>query len=317
MSDAALGYRRWEGARTGRVARAVAIARVGVAVAWRSVWLRRIVYTAWFPLLWWGAGFLAFESLDVVDGLVVGGSDAARSFFEEITSTLRDGRPLPADPDSARHLVWSFLTLQFFSSTQTFFLFLIVGQVAPPLVSRDLATRAHLLYFSRPVDRVQYVCGKMATIGVYVVAVTTLPSLGLYVVALLAASDAGALVATWDIPLRIVASSLLLVIPMSALALAMSAATRRPRFAQAGWFALWIGGWMCYGAARAGEVAGEGADGGSAAHLLSFFHTLRRAQSSVFGLPEGPSGAAFALLAALTVASLAYVVHRVHAPVRE
>jgi hypothetical protein len=317
MTAGRLGYRHWHGERTGRVARVSAIARVGVTVAWRSVWLRRIVYTAWLPVLWWGAGFLAFESVDVVGGIVAGGSDAARTFFEQITESLRDGRALPRDANDARHLVWSFLSLQFFSSTQSFFLFLIVGQVAPPLISRDLATRAHLLYFSRPIDRVQYVLGKAATIGVYIVAVTTLPSLGLYVVALLAASDWSALLATWDIPLRILTSSVLVVLPMASLSLAMSAATRRPRFAQAGWFAVWIGGWMLYGAARAGEVTNGSGGSGSAAHLLSFFHTLRRAQSSVFGLPEGPSGAAFLLLAAITVVSLAFVARRVHAPIRE
>lgn len=317
MSAARLGYRHWQGRRTGRAARVSAIARVGVTVSWRSIWLRRIVYMAWLPVLFWGAGFLAFESIRVVEGSAADGGGVPRMFFDLLIESLQDGRALPRDANDARHLVWSFLMLRFFASTQTFFLFLIVGQVAPPLVSRDFATRAHLLYFSRPVDRVQYVLGKAATVGAYIVAVTTLPALGLYVVALLAAYDWSTLVATWDIPLRIVASSTVLVIPMASLSLAMSAATRRPRFAQAGWFAVWIGGWMLYGGASVDEVTNGSGGFGSAAHLLSFFHTLRRAQSSVFGLPEGPSGAAFAVLTAISAVSLAFVAKRVYAPIRE
>jgi ABC-2 type transport system permease protein len=318
-TQSGLGYRTWDGPRTSRARRAVAIARLGVVLAWRSVWLRRIVYCAWIPVLYYGAAFLAFESLDLVGGVATGGSQAVREFFENVTSDLRDDQPFPSDTGDARELVWRFLLFQFFSATQAFFLFLIIGQVAPPLISRDLATRAYLLYFSRPIDRMQYIAGKLGTLATYIFAVTALPSLGLYVVALFAASDRGALLSTWDLPIRIIVSTVVLAVPMSALALAMSAATQRPRFAQAAWFVMWIGGWMLYGAARAGEVAdGTGGDtDGSLVHLFSLFHTLRRAQSSVFDFAEGSSFAAFTLLTIITVASLAFVAKRVAAPVRE
>ena len=113
---------------------------------------------------------------------------------------------------------------------------------------------------------------------------------------------------TWDLPLRILASSAVLMIPTAAMALAFSSLTTKTWQAGFAWFAVWVFGLVAYLTLYAN--LGQSLD--SRWSLLSLYHTLGEVQSYIFGLPVGferqvgYSGVAPAagMLVAVTVVSL-------------
>ena len=82
-------------------------------------------------------------------------------------------------------MIWSLLLMAFFRYPQGLLMVLLVGMIAPSLISLDLRSRAFLLYFSRPITPLEYVFGKALVIWTYLAAVTTLPALVLYVLGVL------------------------------------------------------------------------------------------------------------------------------------
>lgn len=312
-----LSYREWNGARTPASLRFWVIAQTGIRLAWRSHWLRRLVFFAWLPAAYFGIAFLVLEQsfahqteLDMASGFL-GQFPQAQYVVEEIAS---------GDPVSARRHAWAWLLLTFFRYPQGFVLVLVVGLIAPPLIARDVHTRAFLLYFSRPLSRVEYVLGKLSVVAAYVFLISAAPALVLYVLAVLLSPPELAIVSsTWDLPLRILLASLVLVLPTATLTLAFSSLTSRAMYAGFAWFAVWFLGIIAYGVLSAG-VSGLSADWS----LLSLYHTLGKVQTAVFGLPvaldqEFRYADAFwsiVVLLGLTVASTTVVLRRVSSPMR-
>ena len=174
-------------------------------------------------------------------------SRVARGFlmqFPESRALLADAAT--PEPAQERHQVWSWLLATFFRYPQAVLLVLVVGLIAPPLVAQDVRSRAFLLYFSRPLSRLEYIAGKAATVSGYVLMITTLPALFLYVLGLLLSPGLNVVLHTWDLPLRILASSVVLLLPTVSLALAFSSLTSESRYAGFAWFAVWVLGWVAY-----------------------------------------------------------------------
>ncbi|MFN5947494.1 MAG: hypothetical protein ACK43N_03240, partial [Pirellulaceae bacterium] len=107
-------------------------------------------------------------------------------------ASILDGVPSDPTPEqfqTVRHSVWSFLLLTMLRNTQAFLMVILVGIVAPPLISQDLRTRAYLIYFSRPIDRWEYILGKFGVVGFFLLLISTGPArLGFFVGVLLSPS---------------------------------------------------------------------------------------------------------------------------------
>ena len=56
-----VGYRPWQGRRSGSLAAILVIAMTGIKLAWTSRWLRRAVFFAWSPALVFAGSFFVFE----------------------------------------------------------------------------------------------------------------------------------------------------------------------------------------------------------------------------------------------------------------
>jgi ABC-2 type transport system permease protein len=295
-----LGYRPWQGARVPELGRFWAIAVTGGRLAWRNRWLRRILYMTWLPAVYLSVGFLLYEQW-----LTQGGGERALTDFLSGFPVVRN-----------RHEAWSWLLWVFFRYPQAVLMVVVVGLIAPPLIAQDVRTRAFLLYFSRPITRLEYLLGKMSIVGGYLLAITAAPGLLMYLAALLLSSDLGAIGQTWDLPLRIVAASLVLVLPTTALALCFSSLTSDTRYATFAWFAVWAVGWITYGLLMTNLSAGASEHW----ELVSLYHSLGRVERWVFGLETGEFVTkvlpAAVELAALTVVSLAVLVRRVSSPMR-
>ena len=201
---------------------------------------------------------------------------------------------------------------------------LVVGLIAPPLISQDIRSRAFLLYFSRPLGRAEYILGKLATIWAYLCMITLAPALFLYLLGILLSPEVGVIAATWDLPLRIVVATAILSIPTASLALCISSLTQESRYAAFAWFAIWILGWVTFGVLSTVETI---ADSGGKDPIpfsdesvwvhCSLYHTLGQVQSWVFGFAEFQQVQISALvLVVLTCFSLFVLMRRVDAPMR-
>ena len=230
-----------------------------------------------------------------------------------------------------RHTIWSWLLMTFFRYPQGTLILFLLGYIAPGLISRDLRSRAYLLYFSRPIGRLEYIAGKMSTVICYIVMCSTIPALGLFVFSVMLSPDATAFLNTWDIIFRILAASLVLAIPLSSLVLMFSSLTHESRFATFAWFAVWALGegayWiivsikanqMAY--AAGGEVSPADVMNSDMVNnwsFLSLHTTLGRVQSWVFGFETiDQVWPALLVLVFITVFSLVVLFRRVSAPIR-
>ena len=181
------------------------------------------------------------------------------------------------NPAGSRHAVWSLLLMTFFRYPQGTLMVLLVGMIAPSLVSLDFRSRAFLLYFSRPITPFEYIVGKAMVVWCYLAAITTLPALTLYVLGVLLSPEIGVVLETWDLPFRILGASLVLMVPTTALALFFSSMTSESRYAGFAWFAVWGLGWAAYANL-------EAVSAGKQWSMISLYHMLGRVQAWVFGL---------------------------------
>ncbi|MBM3997924.1 MAG: hypothetical protein FJ297_00030 [Planctomycetes bacterium] len=317
-----LGYCGWSGDVRSAYGRWAVIAEMGIRLAWRSTWLRRLLLVAWLPAVYCGIFLFLFENAaksgatQIILGQV-GGAFRSIPEFAAVREAVETG-----GLETARHEFWALLLWLFFRHPQGVLMVILVGLVSPNLISQDLRTKAHLIYFSRPISTWEYVLGKATVLFVYLSLITVLPALSLYLLGVVLSPDLGVIRHTWDLPLRILAASVVLIIPTTSLALCYSSLTRETRYAGFAWFATFILGWVAFMALTARDFAAQGIDGLATASgrwtCVSIYHTLGRVQNWVFGLhhvPEQTTTAALAL-AIMTVLSIGILLRRVTSPLR-
>lgn len=321
-----LGYRAWKGRPTPALLRWCVIAENGIALAWQNRWLRRVALVAWLPMLYFGITFFAYEAY--VEQWV-GGQLGARGPWTEI---LRNFLPLPrdlldrifGDPLEARSRLWTMLLFLFFRFPQAGLLAVAVGLIAPPLIARDIRSRAFILYFSRPITRIEYVLGKASVIWAYSIWITTLPALALYVLAVLLSPSLSVVLDTWDLPLRVIGATAVLLVPTTCVALMLSSLVTETRYATFCWFTLWILGGVAFLLYQRLHGVFHGRGGGLLAEtdtywvLISLFDTLGQVQKWVFSVGEGTGMILplFVYLVLVTAGSLAVVMWKVSSPMR-
>jgi ABC-type transport system involved in multi-copper enzyme maturation permease subunit len=314
-----LGYRTWQPAETPRLQRTVVIATTGARRAWQSQWLRRMMFFAWLPALWFAVGFFIWEQSlqypQLAEGMEVFLESAAPELRNSIMSDVNS-----ANPAVARHQVWAYFLFSFFRYSQAVLLAIVVGIVAPPLISQDIRSRAFLIYFSRPIDRWEYIFGKLGTIWIYVCSMSTLPALTLYLLGVLLSPQLAVVHATWDLPLRVLLATLALSVPTATLALCISSLTQESRYAGFAWFTIWILGWVALAVMVSVNVTQSETATSSVFREwsnVSLYHMSGRVQSWIFGfssLEEVRSSVVG--LVVVSLVSLIILARRVVAPMR-
>lgn len=233
------GYRRYEGESTHSRLRWWPIVRTGVVLALRSKLLRRLILVAHLPLLYFGLIFLA------VGKLTDPGIDHSDSYWSELATEFWGPaitRLLQDDPAVVRTAVWS-IVFGFFGSTLHLGLAALAAAVAgPPLVARDMASRAFLLYFSRPVSSGDYILGKFGVLCTVLGAVTLSPTVLLYVLSIVFSPSLQTLLHTLPVLGSAVLACLALIVPAALVMLTLSSLVTQPRFAAAAWAVVCIFG---------------------------------------------------------------------------
>lgn len=317
-----LGYRDWDGERESGGSRWMVVAGIGIRRAWQSMWLRRIAFVVWAPPLMYAVLIFAFEQFlgnesglqprdfarllelllpaEAVPGVMLVLNNVDSATAEELLSTVRP-------------VFWKAVLLQL-QRSQCVGLVLVIGLVAPSLISQDVRSRAFLLYFSRPLTRLQYIMGKFATVAAFLLLTTTLPQLLLYLFAVLLSPDISVMAYTWDLPLRAVLASVTMIIPTSLLALMLSSLTIETRFATFGWFAIWIFGLAAYLVME--RLSGDTSE--LILHLSFLYLLFGDLSTKILGIPMLTSHfeTELTFVIAMSVICFAVIFHRVSAPLR-
>lgn len=313
-----LGYRSLSDASRNLSFRWLVIAQQGVRLAWKNAWLRRLVYILFAPTFIWGIFFYMYE---VYAGMPAeirtpSASVSRQIFVLDLSPAAQE--QLTADPASMRSVIWSQLLLRFLQSTQFLHLTLMIGMVAPPLISQDFLRKTFVLYFSRPIRRIDYLFGKLGVVWAFGLILTAAPSLVLFSLAVVMSPSLDVLQDTWDLPIKIVLSALVMLIPMSLVALLFSSLTTSSRYATFAWFALWIVGAISFGivdSTRRFSHPNRPEEGFY--YLLSPYETIGRVQEWIFGALS-IDDALPALCATILVAGVASVLlfRRLNSPMR-
>ncbi len=320
-----LGYREWSGELESSSTRWTVIAEIGIRRVWQSTWLRRMIFFAWVPAVGLACMIFLFERAaenggeaadifrDLSRVLVVGATRASRDLFvrDLLESRITGGVESLAEQ---RHMFWTSLLMVLFRRSQVFLLIPMVGLIAPPLISQDVRSRGFLLYFSRPLSQTQYIIGKAATVILYLSLITVLPALLLYLFGVLLSPDLSIIRYTWDLPLRSVAASMLIIIPCTSLSLMFSSITTESRYAAFAWFAVWIFGAVAYVSVL--PIVGPG--GNAVIQSLSLLHLFSDVSYWMLDVnaPVEDIGVRFVVLGVITMVSLAVLKRKVAAPMR-
>jgi ABC-type transport system involved in multi-copper enzyme maturation permease subunit len=325
-----LGYRAWSGPLTGPWLRWLAITRTGIALGLRSKLLRRLMFLTVAPLFYFGPLFFAVA---LVTDPGFEGNAWSREVVQEFLGQ-RSYAKFVDDPNALRAEVWSviFVTLQ--SYFQLVLCLVVTAIVAPPLVSRDVRSKAFLIYFSKPITRADYLVGKAGVAIAFLFWFTLLPALLLYLLSIAFAPSIDVVAQTAGMVPKIVAASLTICVPLATIALFLSSLTRDERFAAFGWILLLV----------FGEIAFQALDLTSEFHgaqwlvmfslrksivvalsgvydAVSIFdqppELMHRIGEPAFSTPTTYSSAlAFAWLAFLSAAAVTGLLRRVSAPTR-
>jgi ABC-2 type transport system permease protein len=345
-----LGYRTWSGRLESGWTRWLVISEAGIRRAWQSQWLKRTLFFAWVPAFWFALGFFFWEQAAQYEEWQPIVSQFLRGLppdpvFDEVKESFQTG-----DLSSSRHTVWAWLLQTFFRYSQAVLMVLLIGLIAPPLISQDIRSRAFLLYFSRPLNRTEYLLGKLGSLWAFLALISAVPAIALYLIGVVLSPSLDVVWATWDLPIRIIGATVVLVLPTSALALCLSSMTQESRYAGFAWFAIWILGWFTYLSAQTAETIRAAQQTGveaaqaqaefpgmgpprrgrgpfrqrraavvpqSAWTNLSLYHTSGKVQSWVFGFAQLKDVyLSMIILSGLTIVSFAVLYYRISAPMR-
>ena len=346
-----VGYRGWQGRRTSQFSRWFTISSTGIRLAAKSRWVRRILFVAWLPVMYWGVGFFFVEkTIEIDSNAAIGITEDfsnlpgvreinSRASREAIRRSLSSRFAMfphaqeladafeSDDTPRIRNEVWRWLLMIFFRYPQAILILFLIGTVAPALIARDMRSRAFLLYFSRPISKLEYIIGKLCIPATFIIAVTTLPALALYVFAILMSPSLEVFWNTWDIPIRIIVATFALVLPTASVALMLSSLTQESRFANFSWFAVWAlghGAWLTIVIATAMRLEKPPFDAAVTESemvrnwsTVSLYNCLGSVQALIFGFESFQDVWRGVLaLSAITIFSLFILYRRVSAPIR-
>jgi ABC-type transport system involved in multi-copper enzyme maturation permease subunit len=335
-----VGYRRLKNENNSSLFRWLAICRIGVQLALKSKWVKRLMLSAWLPVTYWAGGFFFVEKAIMADQLRAMGEGSSFDQFSMLALTesmtnrfwifpgVNDLQEVfqTGDIPEIRNTAWRWMLMTFFRYPQAIIILFLVGFIAPSLISQDIRSRALLLYFSRPISRFEYIWGKLCVPSIFIILVTTLPALCLYSIALLMSPDISTLPQTWDIPVRIIIATFGLVLPTSAVALMLSSLTQETRFANFSWFAIWglgHGAWLTIALATSLQMgrplfdpAVMQSDIVTNWSAISLYNSLGSLQSYIFGFSTfTESWRGIISLFGITAFSMTILYRRVSSPV--
>lgn len=275
-------YRHWEGRRTGIWTRRGVIAANGLNGCLKSKWLRRVLAVCWTGALGQVAVLFFLGQLLVTDSL------AARSQagFNLQLQTILQGLVawLEQHPEISVRVSQDFLFYQL-GGFLTSCTMLAIALAIPHLITRDLSSKAIIIYSSRAIDRWDYFLGKLGA----VLGLITLTWIG----PVCFAWFLGNLLAPhwsffWHARLALMHALLYGLsgaVVLGGLALGVSAISSREKVTVTAWFALWFVGGVFSSVGKAPREVLDSPARYWLEHLSTTFN-LEQISASIFRLKD-------------------------------
>lgn len=204
-----LSYQRFDGRRTERLARSLAMARMTTSLLLKRRSFLLLLCACWIPVI----------------------VRAAQIYIVRHVPQLSQFVTVDA-------LLWQdFLTQQ----VEYLPVLLVALYAGAGAISADLSSGAFVAYLSKPISRFDYFIGKAIPVLGAILVVTLVPALALFGVQLSVANDFGVLETAPLLPLSVIAYSLWMGLYFTVFVLAISCLSRSGRVAGAGFVALALG----------------------------------------------------------------------------
>jgi len=197
-------YRKWEGTYRKRQYKILGIIHFGIKRVWSSKWVKICLILGWIPTIF----FIVLSIL----------------FSPFITALFSEGM---------NQFYFNFLNLQIIWTI------LLTATAGSSLISEDIENKSITLYYSSPIEKIDYFLGKFGIIGSFISLVTVLPSTILYwVLNLVSSTPIRENLWIWGAS---VLSSFLIIVFLGILILSLSSLTDNSKYVGASFFGLILG----------------------------------------------------------------------------
>ncbi len=230
-------YQRWKGEHLGIWYRRFAIAANGFQNAWANKWVRNIVMAAWLFCLVQTALLFGIGQLLVKDSVIYTLVEQLQPQLQTLANGLMSW--IVAHPEISVRSTYSFL-FYFFAGWFKVFSLILIALIIPALISRDLASKAIIIYSSRAISRVDYFLGKFMTVFALLSVAWLLPVCTAWLLGGLLAPDWSFL---WHSRMALFKSATYITAAigfLSLLAMGVSALSMKEKSATVYWVVLWV-----------------------------------------------------------------------------
>lgn len=230
-------YQHWDGEYQGIWYRRYAIAANGIQSAWASKWTRNMVMAAWILSIVQAALLFGIGQLLVEDSVIYTLVDQLGPQLQVFTKGLMSW--IVAHPEISVRTTYSFL-FYFFSGWMSTLSLIIIALIIPSLISRDLSSKAIIIYSSKAVSRFDYFLGKFFTVFGMLCIAWLLPVCSAWLLGGLLAPDWSFL---WHSRMALIKSVTYIVLAasfLSILAMGISAISVKEKSATVIWVVLWV-----------------------------------------------------------------------------
>lgn len=209
------GYHHWDGALVERRRPWWPITRTGIQLTFRKKRFKFLFSTAFIPAFIFLAGIYVSERLD-------------------------DFRFMIQGSDKLVNINPAFFKIYFTLGPLLFMIVLLLVFAGAGLIADDLKYNALQLYFARPLGKRDYLLGKAAVPAFFVLILTLVPGLLLFVFKLLFAGNLDFFRAYPWLPLSIIAASLVLTAFFACYAMLLSSLSKNRRYVAVMTFAVYL-----------------------------------------------------------------------------
>ena len=230
-------YQHWNGQYQGIWYRRYAIAANGIQTAWTNKWTSNMVMVAWILSIVQAALLFGIGQLLVKDSVIYTLVEQLQPQLQTFANGLMSW--IVAHPEISVRSTYSFI-FYFFAGWMKTFSLIIIALIIPSLISRDLSSKAIIIYSSKAVSRFDYFLGKFFSVFGLVSAAWLLPVCSAWLLGGLLAPDWTFL---WHSRMALFKSIGYIVFAtsfLSILAMGVSAISTKEKSATVLWVVLWV-----------------------------------------------------------------------------
>jgi len=230
-------YQHWKGEHLGIWYRRYAIARNGIQTAWSNKWTRNIVMAAWMVSIVQAALLFGIGQLLIKDSIIFTLVEQLQPQLQNLARGLMSW--IEAHPEISVRSTYSFL-FYFFSGWMEVFSLIIIALIIPTLITRDLSSKAIIIYSSKAVSRFDYFLGKFMTVFGILSVAWLLPICSAWFLGGLLAPDWSFF---WHSRMALIKSGAFILCAtafLSVLAMGVSALSTKEKSATVFWVVLWV-----------------------------------------------------------------------------